>query len=141
MSPAELYEIDFYEWTQRNAALLRSGNVSEADLAHVAEEIQEMGKRERRALLSRAAVLIAHLLKWHIQPERRSRSWEATIRIQRRDLAKLLADMPSLQSVRFEEVYRDGVLLAVSETNLPKEGFPSKAPFEIDQLLDEEFLP
>jgi hypothetical protein len=144
MSPAELYETDFYEWTQRNAELLRSGNVSEADMAHVAEELEEMGRRERRALLSRAAVLAGHLLKWQTQPERRSRSWEATIRIQRRELAKLLVDMPSLKVVltgSFEEVYRNAVLLAVADTNLPEEDFPSTPKFGIDQLLDEEFLP
>ncbi|HXB72298.1 MAG TPA: DUF29 family protein [Candidatus Acidoferrales bacterium] len=59
MSAAELYDLDFYEWTVRNGELLRSGRVSEADLEHIAEEIEDIGKRERRELLSRLGVLIA----------------------------------------------------------------------------------
>jgi len=60
MTPADLYENDFYEWTVRNVSLLRSGRASEADLAHIAEEIEDMGKRERRELLHRLSILIAH---------------------------------------------------------------------------------
>ncbi len=138
MSSVELYEKDFYEWTQRNAELLRSGNVREADLTHVAEELEDMGRRERRALLSRTAVLTAHLLKWQAQPERRSRSWEATIRIQRRELAKLLADMPSQKAALtggFEEVYRNGILLAVADTNLPEEDLNEAAGAAADRAF------
>jgi len=97
MNPTDLYEKDFYEWTVRNASLLRSGRAIEADLAHIAEEIEDMGKRERRELLHRLSILTAHLLKWKVQTERRSRSWELTIRVQRKDLAKLLTENPSLQ--------------------------------------------
>ena len=91
MGSAELYDRDFYEWTRRNAELLRTGRASEADLEHIAEEIEDIGKRERRELLSRLSILIAHLMKWKVQPDRRSRSWELTINVQRKDLAKLRA--------------------------------------------------
>ncbi len=131
MTASELYERDFYEWTRRNAELIRRGRLAEADAEHVAQEIEDMGKRERCALISRAAVLAAHLLKWQVQPERRSPSWMATIRIQRREIAKLLDEMPSLKPVLadgFGEIYRDGVLLAVAETNLPEQQFPSGPP-------------
>ncbi len=144
MSPAELYDRDFYEWTMRNAELLHGGQVSEADLEHIAEELEDMGTRERRALLSRLAVLTAHLLKWQAQRERRSRSWEATIRLQRRELAALLEQMPSLRRFvdeGFDEVYRNAVDIAVAETALPEEDFPGACPFTLEQLLDEHFLP
>src|SRR5947208_12657968 len=98
MRTADLYDKDFAEWTRHNAELLRSGRVTEADLEHIAEEIEDMGKRERRELLSRLTVLIVHMLKWNVQPDRRSRSWEGTIRVQRKDLAKLLSQNPSLKS-------------------------------------------
>src|ERR1700733_7160074 len=97
MKFTDLYETDFYEWTVRNAELLRSGRAGEADLTHIPEEIEDMGKRERRELLHRLSTLTAHLLKWQIQPGRRSRSWELTIRVQRKDLSKLVAENPSLQ--------------------------------------------
>src|ERR1700674_3816748 len=104
MSPAELYDRDFYEWTVRNAELLRSGRSTEADLEHIAEEIEDMGKRERRELLSRLSVLIAHLLQWQVQPERRSRSWTTTIRLQRSRIKKLISQMPSLRSFLVENL-------------------------------------
>jgi len=144
MSPVDLYDQDFFEWTVRNAELLRSGRASEADLAHIAEEIEDMGKRERRELLSRLGVLIAHLLKWQVEPERRGHSWVATINLQRRELRKLLAEMPSLRRFlekQLPDAYTEGVLMAAAETNLPAEAFPSTCGYELEALLDEEFLP
>ena len=144
MSAAELYDRDFFEWTVRNAELLRSGRSTEADLEHIAEEIEDMGKRERRELLSRLSVLIAHLLKWQVQPDRRSGSWTTTIRLQRSRIKKLISQMPSLHPFLVEnlaDAYQDGVMTAVVETNLPVEAFPSTCAWELDALLDEEFMP
>ena len=144
MSPAELYEEDFYEWTVRNAELLRSGRASEADLEHIAEEIEDMGKRERRDLLSRMSTLMSHLLKWKIQPERRGRSLELTIKVQRKDLHKLLAQTPSLKPFLAQELgdaYEHALLEASTETFRPVEDFPSTCPFTLEVLLDPEYLP
>ncbi|MEK7408114.1 MAG: DUF29 domain-containing protein [Acidobacteriota bacterium] len=99
---------------------------------------------ERRALLSRVAVLTAHLLKWQVQRDRRSRSWEATIRLQRREVAALLREMPSLRRFLdegFDEMYRNAVDVAVAETALTEEDFPRACPFTLDELVDEQFLP
>src|ERR1043166_6709802 len=98
MQAAELYDLDFAEWARWNAELLRSGRVAEADLEHIAEEIEDMGKRERRALYHRFVRLIEHLLKWEYQPERRGTSWERTIITQRKGLQRLLDENPSFQS-------------------------------------------
>jgi hypothetical protein len=144
MNPTDLYEKDFYEWTVRNARLLRSGRAGEADLAHIAEEIEDMGKRERRELLRRLGFLIAHLLKWKMQPDRRSRSWELTIRVQRKDLAKLLAENPSLQPYLrkgLPEAYEHATVEAMTETGHPESDFPSTCPFTFDVILDPDFLP
>jgi hypothetical protein len=144
MSAAELYDRDFYEWTLRNAELLRAGKASEADLDHIAEEIEDMGKRERRELVSRLGVLIGHLLKWQSQPDRRSRSWEATIRLQREEISDLLEEMPSLRRYlegNLARAYRHGVIAASTETRLPIEDFLSTSPFSLDVLLDPDFMP
>lgn len=144
MNSAELYNRDYYEWTVHNAELLRAGRADEADLQHIAEELEDMGKREKRALRSRLSLLISHLLKWHFQPERRTRSWEATIRFERRQIEKLLAEMPSLKEFlaeNLEETYRDGVVLAVADTGLPEDDFPSRCQFNLDQLLREDHIP
>jgi len=144
MKSAELYDQDFYEWTVRNAELLRSGRASEADLEHIAEEIEDMGRRHRRELLSRLGVLITHLLKWQTQPEMRGSSWTATIRLQRMELIQLLEEMPSLRPYLRNNVpkaYEEGMLRAVAETGLPPEAFPSTCPFPLKALLDPEFFP
>ena len=144
MSAAELYDRDFYEWTLRNAKLLRSGKAAEADLDHIAEEIEDMGKRERRELISRLGVLIGHLLKWQAQPDHRGRSWEAAIRLQRDEISDLLEEMPSLRrylEANLVKAYRHGAIAASAETRLPVEDFPSTCPFSLDVLLDAGFLP
>ena len=144
MKSAELYDRDFYEWTVRNAELLRTGRAREADLQHIAEEIEDMGKRERRELLSRLSTLMAHLLKWQAQPDRRGNSWSATIRLQRKEIGELLSQMPSLRRYLVQNLakaYDYGVVTAMAETGLPAEAFPSTCPFAFDVLLDEQFLP
>src|SRR4051794_5357681 len=116
MSPADLYEQDFYEWTVRNAELLRSGRASEADLEHIAEEIEDMGKREKKDLRSRLSILITHLLKCQVQPERKGRSWLLTIRAQRMEIRKLLDENPSMRPFMADilaEAYDNGLLMAI----------------------------
>lgn len=134
----ELYETDFYAWTQQQAALLRAGKLDEADIIHLAEEVESMGRSEKRELISRLSILLMHLLKWEYQPERRGASWEATIAVQRDDLADLLADNPSLRAgleVALRDAYRKAVLLAVAETGLPKGRFPEVCPWGVGVVL------
>ena len=144
MSNSTLYEQDFYAWANEQAALLRSGRLSEADIEHVAEEIESMGKTEKRELVSRLAVLLLHLLKWQFQPKRRGSSWEATIKIQRRDLTRHLADNPSLKSKLAEAIadaYGNAIIEAEAETGFPEETFPSTCPWPFDQMMADDFWP
>jgi len=139
-----LYEQDFYAWANEQAGLLRAGKLSEADIAHIAEEIESMGKTEKRELVSRLAVLMLHLLKWQVQPERRGASLEATIAVQRDDLADHLNDNPSLKAQLPQAVasaYRKAGLTAYGETNLPKDVFPITCPWSFLQMMDEGFWP
>src|SRR5258708_5354169 len=93
----DLYERDFYAWSREQAGLLRAGKLSQADIAHIAEEIDSMGRTEKRELIRRFAVLLLHLLKWRFQPAKRGPSWEASVRVQRNRLADHLDDNPSLR--------------------------------------------
>ena len=141
---ASLYERDFYAWANEQAALLRAGNLTAADIEHIAEEIESMGKTEKRELVSRLSVLLMHLLKWQFQPERRSRSWRSTVTIQRHALADHLADNPSLKSVlnqALARAYQDARLGAIGETDLPESLFPSECPWSFERLMNEEFWP
>ena len=101
-----LYDQDFYAWANTQAALLRAGKLEAADIENIAEEIESMGKSEKRELVNRLVVLLLHLLKWQFQPDQRGTSWTATIRIQRRDLAVHLDDNPSLKSKIPEAINR-----------------------------------
>jgi hypothetical protein len=140
----DLYEADFYAWTQTQAALLRDHKWTHLDLPNLIEEIESLGKRERQELRNRLAVLLAHLLKWEYQPQNRSRSWLATIRIQRRDISSLLKDSPSLKSYLAEaadHAYWNAKDLAMGETNLPETTFPAECPYSFDEILSDRFYP
>jgi hypothetical protein len=138
------YEEDFYAWTVEQADLLRTGEFSALDIANIAEEIESLGRRDRRELGSRLTVLVAHLLKWQKQPDMRSKSWSATIREQRRQIKKLLEESPSLRpfvAKALAEVYNDSREDAADETGLAATGFPAECPFTLDEVLSREFLP
>jgi hypothetical protein len=90
------YEADVVAWANEQASLLRAGRFELLDRDHIAEEIEDVGKSEQRELASRMSVLLAHLLQWRYQPERRGASWEKTILAQRKEIAYGLSDAPSI---------------------------------------------
>lgn len=139
-----LYNTDFYAWTQEQAALLRNQQWSRVDLPNLIEEIESLGNQQRQELRNRLSVLIGHLLKWQYQPQRRSRSWLATIRIQRLDIAELLEDNPSLKPYleeALQKAYPKGVELAVGKTDLPNRTFPAENPYSLLDVLGDRFYP
>lgn len=138
------YEKDFYAWTMHNAKLIRQGKFSEIDVDNVAEEIESMGRSDKRELINRLAVLIAHLLKWEFQPERRSNSWKMTIREQRSNVKELLSESPSLKheiESKLIDAYKKALFTAIRETGMPIKTFPKKCPFTLEQCLRETFFP
>jgi len=139
-----LYDQDFFAWANEQARLLRAGKLAEADIDHIAEEIESMGRAEKRELISRLSVLLLHLLKWQYQPARRGASWEVTIRNQRRALADHLMDNPSLKA-RFAEAvaraYEDARGEAYAETGLPEAMFPATCAWSADQIMASDFWP
>jgi hypothetical protein len=139
-----LYEQDFYAWANEQAALLRAGKLSEADLEHIAEEIESMGKTEKRELISRLTILLLHLLKWQYQPSLQGASWRTSIRNQRLDIADHLADNPSLRAQMSEAMaraYRKARGEAEQETGLPESTFPPACPWSFEQISAADFWP
>jgi hypothetical protein len=129
------YEEDFYLWTVEQARLLRLGELSAIDAANIAEEIESMGRSDRRELKSRLIVLLAHLLKWLHQPEARSRSWSSTIREQRQQIELVLDDSPSLRPAvaqMLQQAYGLARDRAAEETGFADEAFPAECSREID---------
>lgn len=145
MSPyVALYDQDFYAWTQAQAAFLRQGMWQKLDVLNLAEEIDSLGKSQYRELGSRVDVLVMHLLKWHYQAAQRSGSWRQTIRTQRRELRRLLAQNPSLRPLvpsAIIDSYPDARLDASEETGLPLTTFPATCPWTLAQVLEAEFWP
>ena len=136
------YEQDFYAWTQEQTQLLRTGQWQLIDIQNLAEEIEDMGRAEKRELESRLEVLLMHLLKWQFQPSLRSRSWQLTIKEQRLRLQRHLKQNPSLKSAipdLFADVYRLAVVSAERETSL--DIFPDVCPYDFEQVMTEAFLP
>jgi hypothetical protein len=132
-----LYERDFGAWAEAQAAALRAGRLDALDLAHLAEEIGDLSNRERDAIESPLETLVMHLLKWRYQPDQRSRSWEATIRVARRNIAKLLRRSPSLRRdlpAALDEVYPNARIRAGAATGLADDAFPNGCPFTLDQV-------
>ncbi|MBD1804997.1 DUF29 domain-containing protein [Microcoleus sp. FACHB-SPT15] len=139
-----LYETDFYAWIQEQAKLLRHQQWSKLDLPNLIEEIESLGKQQRAELRNRLKVLIGHLLKWEYQPERRSRSWLMTIRVQRRDTQELLEENPSLKPYleeALQKIYESGRDLAVGETNLPLKSFPENCSYTLTEIFRDGFYP
>ena len=141
-----LYETDFYAWTQHQAALLRRNKWGEIDAANLAEEVESLGRRDRRELGSRLRVLLVHLLKWRYQPERQqeSHSWSDTILEQREQIADLLADSPSLRpqlSNLLPLQYMRARRRALREAGLAEAILPQECPWTIERVLDETFWP
>ena len=124
--------------------MVREGRLAEIDCEYVAEELEDMGAAKERELESRLGVLMAHLLKWIFQPERRGNSWIATIKEQRQRIVRLLRKNLGLKSCldeAFVNGYSDARLIAVRETNLPERTFPETAPFVLGQVLDNAYWP
>lgn len=138
------YERDFHAWALENAALLRQRQFMEVDVENIAEELDSMGRSERHELVNRLAVLLAHLLKWRFQPERRGKSWRATIQEQRLRIHEHLAESPSLRHYlesSYLKAYRYAVLRVTQETPLDETALPVICPFTWEQMLDEGYWP
>lgn len=133
---ATLYESDFYAWTFEQARKLRQGEP--VDAANIAEELESLGRLQQQQLVNRLAVLIQHLLKCEHQPEKRTPSWNATIKEQRRRIHRLLRDNPSLQpklQAAIDDAYATAVTFAAVETGILEDDFPRTCPYTAEEIL------
>ena len=140
------YESDVVAWAKEQAALIRAGQFDQLDLTHIAEEIEDVGKSEQRELASRMAVLLAHILKWKFQPQKRSMSWTLTIKEQRRLLVRRVQKTPSLSPMLsdpewVDEIWVDAKALAEKETGLDMSTYPEICPWSMADVLTPDWLP
>lgn len=138
------YEEDFYTWTVEQSRLLRASELSAVDAVNIAEELESMGRSDRREIRSRLVVLLTHLLKWRFQPEARSAGWSGTIREQRRQIELILEDSPSLRpllEVSLARTYADARIDAAEQTGLSPVDLPKECPFTADEVMSGSFFP
>src|SRR5205814_2475020 len=94
---AARYDRDLYSWAVEQAALLRAGKIAEADALNIAEELDDVGNKQYDKLEGALRIVLLHLLKWDHQPERRSRSWWASISVHRKRVLHVLRKNPGLK--------------------------------------------
>lgn len=144
ISHQELYDRDFYLWIEKAVTLLQAGNLGDLDLENLIDEIESMGRSEKRSISSNLEIILMHLLKYKYQPDRRSNSWRYTLLEHRRRLYKDFKISPSLKRYFLEEfadAYISARKLASVETDIPINNFPAVSPFSPEQVLDEDYLP
>ena len=140
----DLYDTDFYAWTQEQARLLRERRWDALDLENLVDEVESVGRSDKRQIESRLEILLAHLLKWRFQPGGRGASWIATIFEQRRRLIGLIEESPSLRAFAHREVYNSyptARLMAAKETGVALGVFPEECPFSAERALDIGYYP
>jgi len=103
-----------YKTAERIRAELDSGNLNEARQG-IEELLEAMGRSDRRALKSQLIRLMAHVIKWKSQPERRSQSWAITILHARREIEAIREDTPSLGERAVQEMWSQCLALALEE--------------------------
>lgn len=140
------YDKDVILWSEQQARLLRAGRYDELDIEHLADEIEDVGKSEKREFASRMAVVLAHLLKWSRQPKMRSNSWRSTIVDQRKRIALAIKATPSLNAVMRDPDWREDIWLdaraqARKETGLAEAELPETCPWAMEQAAENDFWP
>jgi len=141
MSKSNLYDVDFYKWTKTQATLLKKKQVSELDLNNLREEIESLGKNDKRSLRSQTTRLLMHLLKKKYQPEKdTSNSWDNSITDASREIKYLIKDSPSLKNELkkvFLEAYEDSREDASRETKMDIKKFPKECPWTFEELFSD----
>lgn len=140
----KLYDQDYHLWLETTIKQLQERQFSDIDIDNLIEELETLGRSEKKALRSYLRLIIMHLLKWRYQPEKRSKSWQITIRNNRFEIEETLQDSPSLKSQLTEllnQSYPRAVAEASEETGLSVSTFPPSCPFTLEQILEQNFLP
>jgi hypothetical protein len=139
---SDLYDDDIAAWAEQQADALRRRATNEIDWENVAEEIADVGKRDRDRIFGALRTALTHLLKWQFQSEARSNAWRAAVVKARERIAKLIEDSPSLQDYPAEQLiraYAAARLIAEAETGLV--GLPEACPWTVEQVRDHAFWP
>jgi hypothetical protein len=133
------YDRDLYGWATEQADLLRSGRMAEADAANIADELDDVGSEQYDKLESALRLILLHLLKWDHQAERRSRSWWATITVQRNQVRRILRKNPGLKpqvKAATADAYEDARVEAAAQTRVAPRKLLAHCPYSWDEIVE-----
>ena len=142
-----LYDRDYYLWLKTTINQLRARHFSSVDLDNLIEELESMGRSERRAIKSLLIRLLEHLLKlkyWDVERERNEGHWKGEIRTFRREINERLKDSPSLKPYIleiFDECYKEARAEASDRSKLPLDRFPTLPIGSLEQILEQDWFP
>jgi hypothetical protein len=137
-------ETDYTQWCAEQGALLREGRLSDLDRENLAEEIESLGRSDKREIANRLGTLLLHLIKWQYQAEKRKAGWLLTIREQRHQIKKLIDESPSLKAYPETQIaseFEFARLKAIDEIGLPEKDFPVDCPYKTADILNQDFFP
>jgi hypothetical protein len=136
------YEEDYYLWTQTMADKLKIQDYSGVDWENIIEEIEDMGRSQKRAVESLLLRLTEHLLKlkyWYLEIDRNKKHWQSEVVNFRVLLRKRLIESPSLKA-KLPEMYEE--ILADSQRAMSKLfNLPEQVELTLEQVLDEDWFP
>lgn len=135
------YTEDYAGWVEDTARAIEDGRFDDIDRAALADEVRDLGKSERARIERALRILVMHLLKTKYQPEKRTRSWEASIRVQRNHTAQFLLESPSLRPdlpKLLSNAYDDARIDAANETGIDIDTFPEACEWTVEQVLAEK---
>lgn len=142
----DLYDKDFYKWTKSQANLLQKGEFTKLDIENLIEEVESLGRSEKRTLSSQLEILLMHMLKAEYQPEKHGTSWDLSIKYSRNKSKKTLDENPSLKP-KLKEILKDAYssarIDAALETGLEEDTFPEECPWSLKHIfpnLDKKYL-
>jgi Domain of unknown function DUF29 len=136
-----LYEEDFYVWTEAQAELLRARKFDALDLDNLIEEVEALGRSEKKEVLNNASVVIEHLLKLQHSPAQEPRNaWRASVREHRRRLRRDLT--PRLRQILAAELgtlyaeVRDDAAAGMRDhgEDAAAVALPATCPYSLDQI-------
>ncbi|TAE61516.1 MAG: DUF29 domain-containing protein [Nostocales cyanobacterium] len=138
-----LYEQDYLLWIEDTVNKLRNRNIEGLDFENLIEEIEDLGRSDKRELENRLVELLEHILKRnYVNMPNCYRGWLESIIKQRIAIRKLLKNSPSLKpyfSQVFDESYADA--LKIVRNGYPQFEFPDTWPFscDIEAMLNVDF--
>ena len=142
---SNLYDKDFYAWTQQTAQLLKSHQFDRVDLDHLIEEVEDMGKAQLSAFRSGLRNLLIHLLKLQFSPSHDPRNgWIEEVANFRDAVQESLEDNPGFKS-KTGEVFADAWKRArnLAKQHLAVDGIrdiPETCPYTYEQAMDQDFI-